>query len=727
MPLGTRSSAVITVQGSTPSLDDDEVMRLTFDGKEGNNLVSPMSTQSSGSALFRNAASAALARQRRTTVRNSDAGAVEVPVARDADVELNTNRIVRLGKKLSDLDGDVMNSFRQLREELQFTNQRLSMMVSFLPKRQRRHVEKITAAAEDDQGKKEDKQSHDRREREGEGKRLQFNEKQVETRIYHVDDDEEMMPWQHVGEPDVKWSWCYQPRNEMGRDLARYFEQLEDEKEEMEREIADKFEKIQAELASGAALKSQLGRFRDEGLFDDMAPSPAAGARPAGGAPGEGSGASAEQMARRIQKALGGQMTALDDKLERMANEVRDLRKAQENDHYRKADREDISGLQLRLSTLEKFDVNDFEVRIQIGEAKVIYLQETLDHLSNQVRKVEGASAQKADAVKAKEELESLRKDLEKVEASVKESTTRSINSNRQLTASVTEVRQMMDKGLTKLEQEKVNTPDHAKLLEKVQKLELSMRDNRAILNDAGASGGQEINAVVKRIILNMEDKLMVLEKKVEALVDSRPPAAAAAAEDLSPVSRAGGGGLAVDASPRSPGRATNAGAQEALIVSLGSELSNITQAVQALKQDINLSKVDMAQISEQGQQYLDLAHRLNVVTEGLGDMDEGMMLSLQRVQVMIAAAARQLVAGSKWVTKETFDLRLNEMRKEYLGATRTAQARVEELNITFLKALSPGQTTTTTLQATLPPATKLPKMVVRSARAAYQPSYQQD
>jgi len=55
------------------------------------------------------------------------------------------------------------------------------------------------------------------------------------------------------------------------------------------------------------------------------------------------------------------------------------------------------------------------------------------------------------------------------------------------------------------------------------------MRDNRQILSDAGS--GAEVNTIVKRIILNMEDKIMVLERKMDLILES--PAANAAANNI--------------------------------------------------------------------------------------------------------------------------------------------------------------------------------------------------
>merc|ERR1719188_1915764 len=92
-----------------------------------------------------------------------------------------------------------------------------------------------------------------------------------------------------------------------------------------------------------------------------------------------------------------------------------------------------------------------------------------------------------------------------------------------------------------------------------------------------------------------------------------------------------------------------------------------------------------MDQIHEQGQQHVELAQRLNVLVEGTveeaaGETGSTTALSLNRVQVMISAAARQLVAGSKWITKETFDLRIGEIRKEYMSGNRQLQGQLEEL-----------------------------------------------
>lgn len=122
---------------------------------------------------------------------------------------------------------------------------------------------------------------------------------------------------------------------------------------------------------------------------------------------------------------------------------------------------------------------------------------------------------------------------------------------------------------------------------------------------------------------------------------------------------------------------------------SLGVELTNMSQAVMQIRQDIHMNKLDIDHIAEQSRHHMDLAQRLHVTVESAVDTEfvcaEGedggaATLSVNRVQVMIAAAARQLVAGSKWVTKETFDTRVMEVRKEYLTTQRQIREQVEDL-----------------------------------------------
>merc|ERR1719331_2096832 len=89
------------------------------------------------------------------------------------------------------------------------------------------------------------------------------------------------------------------------------------------------------------------------------------------------------------------------------------------------------------------------------------------------------------------------------------------------------------------------------------------------------------------------------------------------------------------------------------------------------------MSKLSMDHMRDQQIQAEELAQRLNIVIE---DGDVGTTLSLSRVQVMVAAAARQLVAGSKWVTQEVFDHRFAELQKELQGFAREVQGQIQDV-----------------------------------------------
>lgn len=62
-----------------------------------------------------------------------------------------------------------------------------------------------------------------------------------------------VMPWQEVGAPDQKWSWCSQSLNEMGRELARHLEQMEHEHAEFENDVQNALERLQQDVRSRGA------------------------------------------------------------------------------------------------------------------------------------------------------------------------------------------------------------------------------------------------------------------------------------------------------------------------------------------------------------------------------------------------------------------------------------------------------------------------------------------
>jgi len=573
--------------------------------------------------------------------------------------EVSAGRIWRLGKKLSDFEGEFNTKFNTLQDVVDTMNQKITMFASFLPRRQRRQLERLLIKSDNDDSQEVAKKTDEKK------MRVSFCNQPIECKTYTLEPDTHQVPWQCVGEPDQKWQWCLQPRSEMGRDLARYFEQLEHEREELEEQLNAMTGQLREELlrrlenvqyrtpGSPDGLRhvefrcSSESSPRDRGGFDNV-----------------------EKMHRRIEKAIVPQINTLEDRLERLVKDLQDIKKSHDIDNQRKVDKDDFQLIAMRLAVFDKFDPKQFSIKLENIEMEGKHSNNLIDQISQQIRKVEGIAAHRADLTKTRSEAATLKSELREVKGEVKEASSAVHSSNRQITTIVAEARNELEAAVQKLQSGKVDAGEYCLLQEKVMKLESSMRDNRQILSD---STGHEINHFVKRIILNMEDKLMVLEKKVECIAASNKV-------DLEDVNARIGVRPQMAASPNNPQQAD--ASNESMLTSLGTDLSSMTQAVSQLRQDINLSKVDMAQIMEQGQQQQELAERLNVVVEDSSE-EGGTELSLSRVQVMVAAAARQLVAGSKWITKETFDLRSAEMRKEYIGNFRQVNIQLEALQDT--------------------------------------------
>lgn len=509
------------------------------------------------------------------------------------------------------------------------------------------------------------------------GKRVNYGG--VETKTFQVETDT-VMPWQLIGEPDVKWSWCLKTQTEMGRDLANYFEQLEHEREEFEKKIMETCRSLLQNSAPVFSVTTKGARA--------YAGSPVAG-------DGEFSAAEREKVSARIEKAIVPQLSALDERIERLASELNLVKRIMDNDHVIKADKDEVQLLAMRISTLEAFDVKELKIRVETIEGHKNYVEELLDKTNDRLRKLESTCALRADVAKVKTELGVVKTDTKKLQEDVRDASVITYNANRRFVSELEQVKIELEKAINGIQKGKVNVTEFVTVRDKVVRLEVTMRDNRTILAE---SGGQELSAVVKRIILNMEDKIMMIEKKIEALCQGR----VAAQQD---------GAIRFDQQAVNVRPLT--ASQEAALGSLGTEISQMTQVVQQLKQDINVSKVEVEQISEQGMQSLELANRLNVLVENAfpGAEEEGTVLSLNRVQVMVATAARQLVAGSKWVTKETFDSRLSEMRSEYMSENRHLHVQIEDLGSRVSKVVLPGSAQ---LQLALPG--KLPKMPLKKS-----------
>merc|ERR1719326_2548839 len=132
------------------------------------------------------------------------------------------------------------------------------MITTFLPRRLRRMVERLLTLHKKEEGHEDEKTDDHKKKVPGDDRHVVFSEKAPDVQTFNVEAEKERLPWQYIGEPDQKWSWCLQPRNEMGRDLARYFEQLEQEKEESEESLARQIDQLRQDMM----LRVDNGSFR---------------------------------------------------------------------------------------------------------------------------------------------------------------------------------------------------------------------------------------------------------------------------------------------------------------------------------------------------------------------------------------------------------------------------------------------------------------------------------
>eukprot|EP00933_Yihiella_yeosuensis_P015683 TRINITY_DN13606_c0_g1_i1.p1 TRINITY_DN13606_c0_g1~~TRINITY_DN13606_c0_g1_i1.p1 ORF type:complete len:1529 (+),score=360.51 TRINITY_DN13606_c0_g1_i1:44-4630(+) len=600
-----------------------------------------------------------------------------IPSTIREDVEMNTSRIARLGKKVSELDGEMSSDLAKLRDEFEVVSSTLEMFVEFLPRRQRTLLQKqILGDQQDD----EDESELKKKDKPDSGKHVSIGS--VEYRTFQLDDDMTKVPWQMVGELDAKWAWCMRPMNEMGRELANYFEQREHEFEEFEDRLLEKIKGGGGGFAGfSRAGSSFFNAAKALGADKERRASVEAANRGSISSPGsptsgrQRSAGDHERMTAQIEEAILPQLTEIEGKIERMSHDLSKIQKVQDLDHVSKAEKEDVNLLHLRVTALEAFDTAEFKLRMETCEGNSNYTLQILENSTERLRKLESICAVRADTQKIKAEVADFKTNLQVLEGSYRDTAATQYHANRKFVVDLQEIQTTLEIAIDELRKQKVDLPEHQTIVTKVLKLESSMRDNRQILSE---SGGQELSAVVKRIILNMEDKIMLLEKKLDLIIQNRS------------LDESGGRSSPFQAPPSRISMNAASAASEAGI-DVQSELMSINEAVQQLKTDVSLTKVDMDQISEQGVHNLELATRLNVMVEnGLpDDAREGTMLSLNRVQVMIATAARQLVAGSKWVTKETFDGKLMDIRNEYLRETRTISAQIEDLSARMSKAVS--------------------------------------
>eukprot|EP00439_Symbiodinium_sp_Y106_P049393 s6168_g6.t1 len=204
-------------------------------------------------------------------------------------------------------------------------------------------------------------------------------------------------------------------------------------------------------------------------------------------------------------------------------------------DHVRKVDKEDLQLVVSRLGAIEKLNIPDLKIRIEALEGDTKFSAQNVTELREKVFKVESVAAPRSELTKVQNGFEQLMSDHQAMKVELKEASASMYNSNRKFIHELQEVKTTTQNSITVLHKQKVEIPDLAAVTDKVVKLEQSIKDNRRILGDGGGQDNtatswegaclfdMEINAVVRRIILNLEDKIMVLEKKIDALADGRP------------------------------------------------------------------------------------------------------------------------------------------------------------------------------------------------------------
>jgi len=601
----------------------------------------------------------------------------EAAAALESSENVNAGRIGRIGKKLAELDGELLSQVADLRSDFELMSRRYVIMTGFLPRRIRRIVESVMdkAAVKDETGDMKQGKENSK------GKSVKLTD---EKDIKHFEIQEvEKMPWQLVGQPDAKWDWCFKNQHDMARDLVRHFETIDDEKAEFENRIIGIMEDI------GQKLKEEANT-RRTGRTQTRVPTVNFQAL-----------AQPESSAGRMDQIVMPQFIALEDRFERMMMDFQDFKKQHNTEQANYVSKEEFEVVSMRTAKIELFDPALVDRNIERLDTAAKHSATMMDQLAERIRQAESALTSQQDIARIKGDVAGLKKENEKVGKDVQELVHSTFNTNSRLGKMLSDMKAELKMEVEHLQKDKASSKDLSKLAEKILKIEGSVRDSRQILSDGGS--GADMNAVVKRIILNMEDKLIMLEKKIDALAQSAPAWRRARGEDqeaygLSPVS------------PPPPVSAADSIAdqeQGARSKSLSAELSQVSQAVHQLKQDITVSRVDIEQIMEQGHHQVELAERLKIVVEGVsGSADEeGTTLSVGRLQVMVAAAARQLVAGSKWISKDVFDTKIVDIRKEQAANVRQLQAHVEELYImlTSMQSTDLQTNASTVLQTRLP------------------------
>jgi len=371
----------------------------------------------------------------------------------------------------------------------------------------------------------------------------------------------------------------------------------------------------------------------------------------------------------KMDKAIEPQVQAHEERLEKLLNEVKEtsagLRRMQDA-IAKKSDRTELEPVMMRIAVWENIKPQTLEAGIQRVEAETSQNKLLSEHIANQVQTIQTAMATKEDVDKMKTEILGVKKDCTTLRAEQKDDKTQLYLTNRTIKQQGDDLQSKIDTMGQKLQQEKASIDDLSEVSAKIQKLESSSRDNRQLLDGAG---GSEVSDVVKRIILNMEDKIMLIDRKVETLVQSGPPNSG---PGLSPkVNQESTATL-----PSQP--TTGVGlSKDASLVSINSDISQMMEKVVLLDKKIQETSTEVDRYRDEDKAHWDLVEQLQTSVAA----DSGATaITEATVQVMIAGAVRKVATAERWVTRHYLDQRSVDLKREF--NTSFGQLRKELHNV---------------------------------------------
>merc|ERR1719161_2789400 len=282
---------------------------------------------------------------------------------------------------------------------------------------------------------------------------------------------------------------------------------MEDERLETEKELRAKIEAIEQEMKE----KFEMGTKKGPSGQNTQAM-------------GMGQYDTLYKLKVKMDKAIEPQVQTHEERIEKLINEVRDVTAAMRRMQdvvAKKSDRTELEPVMMRIAVWENIKPQTLLSSLQKVEDEISQNRMITEHVALQVQKVEAVMCTKEVVDKLKTEIMGVKKDCSSLKAELKEANTQQYITNRTMQANRDEFEQLIDKLEKKLTQEKATKEDVAEVAEKLRKIEFAHRDNRQLLEGAG---GNEVSDVVKRIILNMEDKIMLIDRKVENLMQNGPP-----------------------------------------------------------------------------------------------------------------------------------------------------------------------------------------------------------